>query len=231
MIEFEIGDSLELVHQVEDGSIDLILTDPPYNISNQGKVNFTKAGIAEVAYDWPPFDFEDLARFVPKLKPTGAFVCFCDNKEVTTLWDIYQRNGMKPKQILYWFKGYKGLNPRRNFNSTIESAVWAVCGSDYTWNGGGNMANLYIERKHKLSWPPNNYHPTQKSLEVIEWIIGLFTTEGGLVLDPFLGSGTTLAACRRMGRDGLGFEINQEYETIIRERILQDTPPLEVWFK
>jgi len=74
------------------------------------------------------------------------------------------------------------------------------------------------------------YHPTQKPIPLFIWILENYTKPGDMVLDPFLGSGTTLRACRETGRIGLGFEIEQDYEKVIRKRMMADIPKLEEWF-
>jgi len=72
-------------------------------------------------------------------------------------------------------------------------------------------------------------HKWQKPIEVCELIIKSVTNENDTVLDPFLGSGTTLLACRRTNRNGIGFEIEPKYESIIRKRIMADYPSIENW--
>ena len=77
-----------------------------------------------------------------------------------------------------------------------------------------------------ISGDENTPHPTQKPVALIEKLIEASSMEGGTVLDPFVGSGTTLAACRKTNRNGIGFELNPDYEPLIRERSMAHTPPL-----
>ena len=72
----------------------------------------------------------------------------------------------------------------------------------------------------------NTKHPTTKPLELFDILVKASSNPGDTVLDPFLGSGTTLLACRKTGRNGIGFEINPDYEPIIRKRIMADTKSL-----
>jgi adenine-specific DNA-methyltransferase len=76
----------------------------------------------------------------------------------------------------------------------------------------------------------NVEHPTQKPVELIERIINVSSIEGDLVCDPFLGSGTTLAACRRTNRNCIGFEISDEWEHLYADRCKKHTPPLQKYF-
>lgn len=76
---------------------------------------------------------------------------------------------------------------------------------------------------------PDCGHPCAKSVEMFVWLAQKMSEPGDVVLDPFLGSGTTLYACRKTGRIGLGFEINAQYEDIIRKRSMRDVPQLETF--
>jgi len=231
--KWKICDCLEGLPEIQDKSIDLILTDPPYNIDFQGKVNFEmvdgKFGLKEVNYNYPPFDLNIISQMSNKLKSTGSIVVFYDNKEITTLWNVLKDNNLRPKQTLYWYKGKKGINPRHNFNSTVETAVWAVKSKDYVWNGNGNTPNCFIEDFHELNYPPNNYHPNQKPIQLFEWIIRILTNKYDNVLDGYLGSGTSLEACMRLERNCIGFEIDPQWEPIYKKRLRLDNTKLNEW--
>ena len=85
----------------------------------------------------------------------------------------------------------------------------------------------FSENDAGLASKVRNIHPTVKPLDLMRYLIRLVTPPGGLVLDPFLGSGTTLLACRLENFDGLGIEKEAEYEPIIRGRLGWVPPPLE----
>ncbi len=230
---WRIGNCLDLLPEIPDKSIDLVLIDPPYNIDCQGKVNLvrldSKCTLKEVDYNYPPFDLNIISPISDKLKDTGSIVVFYDNKEVTTLWNVLKKNNLKSKQILYWYKGKKGINPRKNFNSTIESAVWAVKSKDYIWNGNGNTPNCFVENYHELNYPPNNYHPNQKPIQLFEWIIKILTNKYDNIFDGYLGSGTTLEACMRLERNCIGFEIDPQWEPIYHKRLKLDNAKLDAY--
>lgn len=224
--EWKIGDCLELLSNIHDKSIDLIVTDPPYNIDSQGKTNFEMVNnvriFNEVNYNYPEFKFEILNTLSKKLRDNGSIVIFYDNKEVTSIWNKLKEYQLKPKQLIFWYKGKKGINPRHNFTSTIETAVWAVKGKNYTWNGGGASPNCFVEKSQELCYPPNNYHPNQKPIKLIEYIIEILSNENDIILDPYLGSGTTLEACMNLNRNCIGFEIDTQWEPIYRKRLCLD---------
>lgn len=210
------GDCLEIMPQLEP--VDLVLTDPPYNISNQSKSNFhMNKGIVKLDYAWDNFEITRFSIITDKIN-SGSVVVFIDNKEVTKWWKILKTAGMKPKQNIYWWKRNKGINPRKNFNSTIESAVFATK-NKYIWNGGGCTGNLFIEQICELNYPPNNFHPTQKPKSLFIWLVDLLTEEKSIVIDPFIGSGTTAIACERLKRRWIGIEIEEKYCEIAAKRI------------
>ena len=109
--------------------------------------------------------------------------------------------------------------------------------------GGSGVESVYgergrVEKKYDDKRYPQSVqkfdverglHPTQKPVALFEYFIRTYTKNHDVILDNCLGSGTTLEACRNTGRVGLGFEINPEYETIIRKRSLQDIPRLETF--
>jgi DNA modification methylase len=210
-----------------DIKVDLVLTDPPYGIDNDGKTNFQMVngdfGFKDVAYRFGTYQAEDLVLVKSSMRENAAVVMFYDNKEVTTIWRQLESAGFNPKQIIYWFKGYKGINPRHNFNSTIESAIFAVRDSKYTWNGGGNTSNMFVEEWHELNNPVNNFHPTQKPITLMSWIIQLLTNATDSILDPFLGSGTTCYCAKKLNRYSIGIEIEEKYCEIAAKRCMQES--------
>lgn len=94
---------------------------------------------------------------------------------------------------------------------------------------GEHLPNVDMVIVRAQTDDPNNGHPCPKSLEMYSWLVTKLSHEGETVLDPFTGSGTTLRACRDTNRNGIGYEINPEYEGIIKKRLMADTPSLETW--
>lgn len=87
----------------------------------------------------------------------------------------------------------------------------------------------YPKNVLKIASEGNTSHPTQKPVELFEYLIKTYTDEGDIVLDNCLGSGTTLVACQNTNRNGIGFEKEPKYEDIIRKRIMADIPRLDKW--
>jgi site-specific DNA-methyltransferase (adenine-specific) len=123
---------------------------------------------------------------------------------------------------------YYALPPCRGFivwdkGETILGRSWAEC--EMAWTNFDCVARIY-----KLN--PNNKdgkdHPTQKPLPLIEWIIANYSTEQNLILDPFMGSGTTLRAAKNLGRKAIGIEIEEKYCEIAAKRMAQTVMNMEV---
>lgn len=220
------GDAIDEVKKLEDNSIDLIVIDPPYGINfkrsykkgNQGDEKI----IGDNGFDVLIFIDDLLEELKRVLKDGGAIYCF-------TRFDVYPYLFLKfnkyfnVKNQLVWHKGLEttGMGDRQgDYAHNYESILFAVkgrhilrkkiCGSVWSF---------------KLS--KNKYHFTEKPLDVIKEIIEFSSDEGAIILDCFLGSGTTLVACEKTNRRGIGIEINKEYCEIARKRLNEPTPNKE----
>ena len=223
--EIICGDCLEVMKDWPDNCVDLVLTDPPYKISSKNKVmiiNPSTGGVGKAEFgDWDKgkFDYSYIKKTSRLLKETGGFMSFFDAKLSTNIWKKCIKAGLKPKQFIYWFKGYKGLNPRKNFVSSIEVGLWAVKSPKYYWGGGGNTVNLCVETINELNNPRNNYHPTQKTIELALILIRLFSKVNDIIFDPYCGAGAFCIAAKKLGRNYIGIDISEEYCDISRKRI------------
>ena len=154
------------------------------------------------------------------LKPGGALVTFTDNKRVETVWKYVESTGLRPLQTFYWLKTNPPPQPRKNFQSAVETAVFArKPGKILHWGGGGASKN-YIETAIAMG-KDRTAHPTQKHVMVFQYLIRALCPKGGIVLDPFGGSGTTGVAALLEGRRALLIEKSPEYFQIMNERLDQ----------
>ena len=137
--------------------------------------------------------------------------------------DALEKNGFDIKDLIRWKKtNPMPRNRDRRFITDYEVAVWAVKrGAKWTFN---RLSDTYerpeiicgITSKREKS---NGGHPTQKPIEVMEWLIDRLTDEDDLVLDPFMGSGTTGVACMNANRRFVGIEMDENYFNIAVNRI------------
>lgn len=241
-----VGDSLELLKHIDDGSIDCVITDPPYMVSDNIKVN--RVSNKNMFDRWLSFRYNDEIKswdyfssldeyleFTYKwvdecyrvLRLGGHLLVFFDKFKVSYLISYCEKLGFKARQCLFWLKTNPVPQARKvKFMEALEMICWFTKGT--------------VSRKHavfnfELGQHPNYYrhpicsgkerkeggHPTQKPVRLIEWLISYLTKENELILDPFCGSGSVLVAASRLGRRYIGIEINGVYVERARARLQQ----------
>jgi DNA modification methylase len=224
------------------GSIDLILTDPPYGISAYSGV--TKVGNKLVAAnfdgdhdDWDsadPDEFQvqlqawvnDWARL---LRPGGALVAFTDKALISDLWRFCKAAGLQPKNTIVWVKAnpHPAALARRNLISATEFMLWAVKpGEGYTFNPSDhwNLQNvieapLCAGGERIKNEKGETLHPTQKPLAVLTPLIEAFSNRGDTVLDGFAGVGSTGVAAQALGRKFIGVERDAAFAEAMKRRL------------
>ena len=216
-------DSLQLMKEIPANSVDAIITDPPYNISRDN--NFTTMGRAGIDFGEWDKDF-DLTSWIkvaePLLKKGGNIVIFNSWKNMTNITKSLEENGFEVKDLIRWKKtNAMPRNRDRRFITDYEVAVWAVKkGGKWTFN---RLSDTYEIPEIVGGLPPKSEkieggHPTQKPIYVMEWLIERLTNEGDVVLDPFMGSGTTGVACKNLNRKFIGVELDENYYNIAYNR-------------
>ena len=222
-----LGNNLELLATLPDNSLDAIVTDPEYGTASKTKVQKRGNKLVEFNISWDgSFPTAWIALATKKLKPGGSLISFTDNKRVETLWNALKANGLNPLQNLYWYKTNPPPQPRKNFQSAIETAVFArKPGKIIYWGGGGATPNVF--QYPIVTGPERTAHPTQKPVPVMRWLISLVCPVGGVVCDPFAGSGTTCEAAWLRGRNYIGMEFDPEYHAIATARLANVQPNIQ----
>lgn len=210
-------DCTDGLKEIPDESIDLIIADPPYGISRELNCKNKRLGTtAKLNFnfgEWDKFNKEWFEISVKKTK--GWIITFCAKKDIGIYWDILEKNGFIAIDALAWVKPDPlPLNAKSRFLNAWESIVVGKQPGAY-W-GSKYMPNVFNFQAPKGK---NRIHPTQKPLELIKKLIVLTTKINGVVLDPFMGSGTTAIACKQLGRQFIGFEISKEYCKSANERL------------
>jgi site-specific DNA-methyltransferase (adenine-specific) len=261
-IEIRNQEGLEYLKTVADGSIDLVLTDPPYIISRDSGMNtlfeavkaneenhiefvktedewtqykqeheieddtnrsnylkygtiYGKKYAVKTQYgDWDSkFTIDVLERFVKqyhdKLRKGGTAIIFFDIWKIGQLKEIMEWVGFKQIRFIEWIKtNPQPLNSKLNYLTNCrEVALLGVKGSKPTFNSKYDNG-IY---SFPLQGGKHRFHPTQKSLPLFEELIKKHSKEKDVVLDTFLGGGTTLLACKNTGRHFKGCEVSKEY--------------------
>lgn len=221
------GDSKELIKKIPDQFIDLILTDPPYNIGKHSTGNIPLPGRSAINNDvalWDQVDFhpeEWVDEFLRILKPTGNLFIFTSYNQLGRWYDCLDHR-MDTTQFMIWHK----TNPAPKIFKAgfLNSCEMIYCGwnKKHTWNfiSQTEMHN-FIEspicmRPERLSNPK---HPAQKPTAVLKKIVTIASNEGDVVFDPFMGVGSTGVAALALRRRFIGFELDEAYFNASKERI------------
>ncbi len=240
-----LGDALKVLKTIPDNSVDLVFADPPYNMSKKKGLGWKYSNHITMQEAWDIFSKDEFFEF--NLKWISE--CLRVLKHGGSLWvsgsfhNIYQIGyilqnmpEVKINNSIVWFKPNAQPNITcRFFTESTEHLIWASKNGDgkkwkfnYKWskqiedplNPKGkqtrNVWSIPLTPK-KEKWA--GAHPTQKPFELLKRIILSCTDEGDLVLDPFVGSGTTSAVAKYYGRNSIGIEINKKYIDIIKKRL------------
>ena len=217
-------DCLEGMKRIPDGSIDMILTDIPFNISKENNFKTMKDRKGRHGIDFgewdKDFDENQLLNFIPKIKSGGSLFTFHSFEQFSVLQSLLFELDFKDKII--WEKtNPMPRNRERRYISNIEIASWYVKkGDKWCYNRQNENYDGCVYRYPSESGGGfKRYHPCQKNLKLIEQIILRHSNEGDTILDPFMGSGTTAIACINTGRNYIGFELDKQYCEIANERI------------
>lgn len=228
------GDCLVSLRELEDSSVDLILTDPPYNLGLFMQNRDTNLHAMRENYfgaaGWDDYDFDQWVESMDKffseaarvVRKGGSMVVFMAVIKVETLIGLAQKNGFYYKTTGTWHK----LNPMpRNMNlhfiNSTESWVYFTYGARTgTFNNNGKAVHDYIETSvTPMSERSYGKHPTQKPVALMAHFINLLSNPGDLVLDPFMGSGSTGVAAKAAGRRFCGIELDDTYFDIASKRL------------
>ncbi|WP_336609153.1 MULTISPECIES: DNA-methyltransferase [unclassified Campylobacter] len=203
---------------------DAIITDPPYNISKENNFSTMKSSKRQ-GVDFGEWDknFDYLSwirKYAPLVKKDGSIIIFCSYLHISFIIKELEENGFITKDILRWIKSNPmPRNINRRYVQDCELAIWAVR-KDAKWTFNNN-SKAYLRAEFNtsvVSGKEKTSHPTQKSLKLMEEIIKIHTNENDIVLDPFMGSGTTGIACKNLKRKFYGVEISKEYFEICKIR-------------
>mgnify|MGYP004714873551 FL=1 len=218
------GDCLDIINNIE--VVDCIITDIPYNISKKNNFKTMKDRTGRNGIDfgeWDKgFEEENLIQFISLIKSGGSFILFHSFEQFGKLKEIFENNGLMLKDKLIWEKtNPMPRNRDRRYISNIEILSWYVKPKNkWTFNRqNGKYESSVLKYPSESGGGFRRYHPTQKNLKMIEYLIKIHTNENDVVLDPFMGSGTTGVACMNLNRRFMGIELDESYFNIAKNRI------------
>ncbi len=233
------GDFYEKISEIADNSIDLILTDPPYNCSNDTilafedrkdiSMNFfgeedqlTRDEYLERIFIWAK-------EFTRILKDTGICIIFCQHKFLESIGLSFEAQDLQELNHFIWCKTNPAPKVRKNsLSCATEFALIFSKSKDHTFNwlsqkemfnyfvcpicNGGSAERLKDENGETL-------HPTQKPEKLINHLMTIFSNRGDLVFDGFSGTGTTAAVAKSIGRKFIGFEKEEKFFSAAQKRL------------
>jgi len=214
---------IEGMQLIDDEVVDLLLTDPPYNISmRSGFHTMGRQGIDFGEWDKNFNQTEWLEVAAKKVKKGGSAIIFNDYKNLTTMSDVLSDNGFTTKEMLIWQKpNPMPRNRDRLYVTTIEVALWAVKGKGWTFNRQRTNYENGIFPYSTVS-PRVRKHPTEKPEGLIIDLLKIHSNKGDLVLDPFSGSGVICSMSERYDRNYIGFEIDENFYNLSTERLINE---------
>jgi site-specific DNA-methyltransferase (adenine-specific) len=241
-----LGDSLKILQQLPENSIDMIFADPPYNLSNggftvhAGKMVSVNKGVWDISrgfdgdYD---FHYHWLEACKRVLKPSGTLWVSGTYHSIYQCGHALQSLGYHILNDISWFKPNATPNLScRFFTASHETLIWArkdkkakhVFNYDLMKNGDWSedkikKPNLQMRSVWSINPPQTEEkkygkHPTQKPLDLLRRIVLSSTNEGDVVLDPFAGSSTTGIASAMYGRKYIGIDTDKNFLELSRKR-------------
>jgi len=245
-IPWKVGDCFSGMKLIPDESVDAIVTDPPFGIGfKYGKSSFKDKNCPKLYWEWLKPRYDEMLRV---LKPGGFFAIWQTQLYFKYFWDwfgedvhIYSacKNFVQLKKtpinyaydpvVMFYKKGASGSSDATGSSATGSSDAAGssdaepLCPKKPQRNVDFFVANLVAETDN-----PARRHPCPRPIDQVTEIVRNFTVENALVLDPFLGYGSTLVACKSAGRTGIGFELDKNYVSIIKERF-KSSKDIEGW--
>lgn len=210
------GDGLDLMAEL-DGQADLLVTDPPYRLTSGGNTgsnwhgkswNYDNSGeLVRCELDWGDW----MGAAFAALKPDADAYIMSNDRNLFDAKAAAEAAGFKFHRLLTWDKGT--ATPNRWYMPNCEFTLYLYKGKARTINDAGSMAGVRVPHKDVSK------HPTEKPVRLMQHYIANSSRQGDLVLDPFMGSGTTGVAAIRAARRFAGAELEARWFTVAEERI------------
>lgn len=233
-------DAVEFLKQLPDKSVDLVFTDPPYNVSQKKKIyrDYRSGRHAHIEYDYGEWDYNyDPTPFLSEsrrvLVDGGSLIIWTSEQLYGTYRDWAERtDGMLAKQMLIWIKS----NPVPNFRKVskrqaTELMIWISKGPI----SKSNPNFIFTTQEESLNWKKapicggkerlkrpdtGKSHPNQKPLSMCKWIIEAHCRPDGLIIDPYCGVGSIPAAAIQTGRHFIANDLDPVYISMSRKRLI-----------
>ena len=207
-------DAIKFLKKLPSKSVDLVLTDPPYGVD--------RASWDKVA---PTRWCKDVARV---MKDHASLIIFCGKQNRFEVEKALREAGLIFWQEMVWVYRNGGITRKTSYNGHHEPILWFVKDNkNFHFDFGDSLwIDTWTVIEH--SRPQSNFnvdkkiHPTQKSRNVVKRLINYHSKEGDIILDPFMGSGTTAVASKQLKRNFLGCDIDSKYVKLTKLRLKEN---------
>lgn len=212
------GDCLTVLRQMEAGSVDMVITDPPYGVDYQSTRAAKENRREKIRNDKAPFIWWIYDAF-RVLKEGGGALCFSRWDVQQVFMDALRLAGFTVKSVLVWDRMHHGMGDLKgSFAPRYDTCIFATKGRYILPNGRPDDV-IQCQRLNSAEL----VHPNEKPIALMRQLIEATTVPGALILDPFAGSGSTLAAAALTGRQYIGIEISAEHHATAQRRALEAT--------
>ncbi|MEQ1861251.1 MAG: site-specific DNA-methyltransferase [Chthoniobacteraceae bacterium] len=234
------GDSIEVMSSLSNASVDLVIADPPYNLGKDyGNNRDLKAW-----HEYEQFTDAWIQQAIRILKPTGSIYVFMGVRFISKLFAALEdKHGLLFNSWITWHYT-QGMGRKVGFSPRHEDILFFSKTRDFTFNlDAVRVPQKYYRQRNNMAganpgdvWQFSHVHycsaervehPTQKPEALMERIIRASSNPDDLVLDPFVGSGTTTRVAALLGRRWIGIDINPDYIALAHRRLEQAAAPLD----
>lgn len=210
MNDLKCGNCIELMRLMSDKHVELTLTDIPYSVVNRSSNGIRSFDKKDA--DDETFDLEEFILQVERVTK-GSIYVFCSTEQVSFIRSELVNLGLTTRLCIWEKTNPSPVNGQHMWLSGVECCVY-----------GRKKGAVFNEHCKNTVWRypvvRKQLHPTQKPLDLFQYLIRTSSNKNDLVLDPCLGSGTTAVAALNEDRNFIGFDINPEYIEIAKKRLI-----------
>ena len=202
------GEASQILAQFPSNAIDLVVTDPPYLINYKDRNGRTLEND-----DNPQAVLNVYPEIARVMKPDSYCVSFYGWSSIDLFSNAWKRSGLRVIGHLVWPKRYASNTGLFRYS---HEAAYVLA------KGYPPRPNIRLSDTQEWIYSGNHFHPTEKSVRILDPLINAFSNSGDIVLDPFSGSGSTVIAAANNGRSYIGIELNPTYCNIAKRRLMEE---------
>lgn len=224
MINLINGDCIEELKMISNESIDLIVTDPPYPTTSRGSAGNSGGMLQkDINKKGKVFQFNDIncKKYAPEfyriLKDGSHCYVMTNHVNLIEMLNVFTNNGFHFIKALIWNKGNKIMG--QYYMSQFEYILFFRKGKGKKINNCGTSDILSVKNIKSKDDEGKNLHDTEKPVELMRILVDNSSNENEIILDPFMGIGSTGIACKELNRSFIGIELDKNYFEIAKKRI------------